>query len=127
MNRINLISCYWLLKKTLVITTNLNNPESASGTQLDTKIAFIFYKYLLPLKGHCYYILKLVSTLYELCFNWPAPSREHTFIFHPKNWWTAGQQNVGIFSHSFLLFFFNFKTLFDGLLQKKINKSKNIL
>lgn len=50
-----------------------------------------------------------------------------TFIFHPKNWWTAGQQNVGIFSHSFLLFFFNFKTLFDGLLQKKINKSKNIL
>ena len=30
MNRRVLISCCWLLKKTLVITTNLTNPESAS-------------------------------------------------------------------------------------------------
>ena len=30
MNRLVLISCCWLLKKTLVITTNLTNPESAS-------------------------------------------------------------------------------------------------
>ena len=31
MNRLVLISCCWLLKKTLVITTNLTNPEPASG------------------------------------------------------------------------------------------------
>ena len=29
MNRLILILCCWLLKKTLVITTNLTNPESA--------------------------------------------------------------------------------------------------
>ena len=28
-NRLILILCFWLLKKTLVITTNLTNPESA--------------------------------------------------------------------------------------------------
>ena len=127
MNRINLISCYWLLKKTLVITTNLNNPESASGTQLDTKIAFIFYKYLLPLKGHCYYILKLVSTLYELCFNWPAPSWEHNLHFPPEELMDCRPTKCRDFFSFIFFFFFNFKTLFDGLLQKKINKSKNIL
>ena len=30
MKRFILISRFWLLKKTLVITTNLTNPESAS-------------------------------------------------------------------------------------------------
>ena len=30
MNRLVLILCSWLLNKTLVITTNLTNPESAS-------------------------------------------------------------------------------------------------
>ena len=32
MNRLISISCCWLLKKTLVITTNLTNPESVSGS-----------------------------------------------------------------------------------------------
>ena len=32
MNRSISISCCWLLKKTLVITTNLTNPESVSGS-----------------------------------------------------------------------------------------------
>ena len=31
MNRLTLISWFWLFKKTLVTTTNLTNPESASA------------------------------------------------------------------------------------------------
>ena len=41
MNRLVLISCCWLLKKTLVITTNLTNPESASVWALKRKLSII--------------------------------------------------------------------------------------
>ena len=38
MNRLTLISWFWLLKKTLVTTTNLTNPESASDKTLKTSL-----------------------------------------------------------------------------------------
>ena len=122
MNRINLISCYWLLKKTLVITTNLNNPESASDTQLNTKMAFIFYKYMLPLKGHCYYILKLNSTPYELCFNWPASSRERNLHFPAEELMDCRPAKCrDFFSFSFFLFKTLKRSLMDFYKRKLTN------
>ena len=39
MNRLVLISSYWLLEKALVITTSLTNPESASEVTSDPKLS----------------------------------------------------------------------------------------
>ena len=49
MNRLISILCYCLLKKTLVITTDLTNPESASGIICLTKSTCIAIKLFVQL------------------------------------------------------------------------------
>ena len=44
-----LISCCWLLKKTLVITTNLTNPESASDKEVITHQVRCYHSFLVEI------------------------------------------------------------------------------
>ena len=43
MNRLVLIFCRWLLKKTLVITSNLTNPKSASDGEFPSRLLCSYF------------------------------------------------------------------------------------
>ena len=66
MDRLTLISWFWLLKKTSVITTNLNNPESASDSaqefiQIEAWLRLIFFMFTQPINSFTSYRRKLKS------------------------------------------------------------------